>query len=63
MLLDRGAFSIPEFCEWARIGRTMAFAEIKAGRLIVTKAGKRSLIRVADAEAWLNALPKSANAA
>jgi hypothetical protein len=62
-MIDRGAFSIPEFCEWARIGRTMAFAEIKASRLIVTKCGKRSLIRVSDAEAWIQSLPKSAKAA
>jgi hypothetical protein len=63
MVNDRGAFSIPEFCAWVRIGRTMAFGEIKAGRLTVTKCGKRSLIRVSDAEAWLQALPKSAKAA
>lgn len=63
MTHDRGAFSIPEFCQWAGIGRTLAFAEIKAGRLTVTKCGKRSLIRVADAQAWLDSLPKGVKAA
>lgn len=63
MMQERGAFSIPEFCQWAGIGRTLAFAEIKLGRFRVTKAGKRSLIRVEDATAWLDSLPKTGKAA
>jgi hypothetical protein len=60
---ERGAFSFPDFCQWAGIGRTRAYEEIKAGRLTVTKCGKRTLVRVDDAKAWLNSLPKGAKAA
>jgi hypothetical protein len=62
-LSNIGAFPIPDFCRWAGIGRTTAFGEIKAGRLVVSKCGKRSLIRIADAEAWLKSLPTNAKAA
>jgi hypothetical protein len=60
---DRGAFTIPEFAQWARIGRTRVFEEIKAGRLAAVKCGARSLIRMSDAKAWLDNLPKAARAA
>ena len=61
-LNQRGAFSVHEFCEWAGIGRTKAFEQIAAGRLRASKIGKRTLIRITDAEAWLESLP-STNAA
>jgi hypothetical protein len=60
---DRGALTIPEFAEWVGIGRTMVFAEIKAGRLAVVKCRKRTLVRMADANVWLNNLPKAVKAA
>jgi hypothetical protein len=63
MNFERGAFSFLDFCSWAGIGRTRAYEEIKAGRLIVTKCGKRTLVRVEDARAWLDSLPKGAKAA
>jgi hypothetical protein len=52
-----GAMTIAEFCSWARIGRTMAYAEIKAGRLLLRKAGAKSLVTREAAEAWLRSLP------
>jgi hypothetical protein len=52
-----GAMTIAEFCTWARIGRTMAYAEIKAGRLVLRKAGAKSLVTRDAAEAWLHSLP------
>lgn len=52
-----GAFSVNDFCEWASIGRTAAYAEMKAGRLVARKFGRRTFIPVAEAERWLNALP------
>jgi hypothetical protein len=55
-----GAMTVGEFCEWARIGRTTLYAEVKAGRLVLRKAGAKSLILVADAEAWLRSLPTAA---
>ena len=52
-----GAMTIAEFCAWARIGRTMAYAEIKAGRLVLRKAGAKSLVTRDAAETWLRSLP------
>jgi hypothetical protein len=52
------AYSIDSFCKAYSIGRTKVYEEIKQGRLIVTKAGKKSLISAPAAEQWLNSLPK-----
>jgi len=52
-----GAFSVNDFCRWAGIGRTAAYAEMKAGRLIARKFGRRTFIPMVEAERWLNALP------
>ena len=52
-----GALSVRRFCKDYGISRTKTYAEIKGGRLKMKKLGTRSLIRVADAEAWLAALP------
>jgi len=54
---ERGAFSVPEFCDWAGIGRTKVYEEIEAQRLPVVKVGKRTLIRLYDAKEWLQRLP------
>jgi excisionase family DNA binding protein len=51
------AFSIAEFCDRYGIRRTKTYEEIKAGRLRIVKVGRRSLIKEADAESWLAALP------
>jgi hypothetical protein len=51
------AMSIRAFCEIFDIGRTSAYAEIKAGRLKVRKAGRRTLIGNDDAEEWWRSLP------
>lgn len=52
-----GAMSVDEFCRWACIGKTKAYAEVKAGRLQLRKIGAKSIIIRADAEAWLRNLP------
>lgn len=52
-----GAFSVNEFCFWAGIGRTAAYAEMKAGRLSARKFGRRTIIIKNEAERWLAALP------
>jgi hypothetical protein len=54
-------YSVGDFCRLYGIGRTSAYAEIGAGRLIAVKAGRRTLISHDAAEAWLDALP-AANA-
>jgi hypothetical protein len=50
-------FEIMEFCAWARVSRTIAFREIAAGRLRALRVGRKSLITIDNARAWLNSLP------
>ncbi len=54
---ELGAFSIEQFCEWAGIGRSLAYKEIATGRLRTKKVGRRTLITLDDARSWLNDLP------
>lgn len=51
------AMSILEFCQDYGVGRTMAYAEIRAKRLRARKAGKRTIVTRDDAEDWLRGLP------
>ena len=51
------AMTVPEFCRWARLGRTATYREVAAGRLVLRKCGAKSLILMSDAEAWLRSLP------
>jgi hypothetical protein len=53
----RGALSIAGFCDYASVGRTTAFEEIKVGRLIAHKRGRSTVILIEDADAWLQSLP------
>jgi hypothetical protein len=57
-----GAMTIPDFCRWACIGKTKAYAEVKAGRLSVRKIGSKTVVLRSDAEAWLHALPTASAA-
>jgi hypothetical protein len=50
---QREAFSIDEFCTAYGIGRTLAYAEMKAGQLKPVKIGRRTLIPVSAAADWL----------
>ena len=52
-----GAMTVSEFCDWARVGRTKAYAEAKAGRLTLRKIGTKTVILRSDAEGWLRSLP------
>ncbi|EME68719.1 excisionase [Paramagnetospirillum caucaseum] len=52
-----GSLSVNDFCRWAGIGRTAAYAEMKAGRLTARKFGRRTFIPMVEAERWLNSLP------
>lgn len=52
-----GVFSVNDFCQWAGIGRTAVYAELKAGRLTARKFGRRTIIPVSEAEKWLESLP------
>ena len=56
MQLEKALLSIPEFMAWASISRSQVYREIKAGKLRLTKRGRRSFIARQDAEAWLASL-------
>jgi len=58
----RLAYSIAELCEVAGVGRSFLYEEVKAGHLVLTKAGRRSIVLHDDAVAWLTNLPKLAPA-
>ncbi len=53
----KNALSINDFCERYDVGRTYAYQELAAGRLHAHKAGRRTIIPVAEAERWLRSLP------
>jgi hypothetical protein len=53
------AFSIEEAVAASGVGRTLIFEEIKAGRLVARKCGRRTLILKHDLALWLDALPRS----
>ncbi len=57
--LPKRAYSIPEVCEQASIGRTRLYSEISNGRLRTVKCGRRTLIRAEDMDAWLRSLGNS----
>lgn len=52
------AYSIAELSEMAGVGRSLLYEEVKAGHLVLTKAGRRSIVLHDDAVAWLTKLPK-----
>ena len=52
---ERGAFSVAEFCEWAGgISQAWAWQQLAEGKLASVKCGRRRLIPIEDAKAWLN---------
>ena len=57
------AYSVEEAAEALGLGRTMLYGEIAAGRLRAKKIGKRTIILVDDARAYLASLPELPSAA
>jgi excisionase family DNA binding protein len=51
------ALTVRNFCTRYGVGRSKTYEEIKAGRLVAVKVGRRTLIRECDAERWMQALP------
>jgi excisionase family DNA binding protein len=47
------AFSMGEFSKHVGVCRSFLYQEIRAGRLVTCKVGRRRLVRAADGEAWL----------
>lgn len=52
------AFTIDEFSQWARMGKTRVYEEIGKGALRAIKVGRRTLIPMEAAETWLSAQPE-----
>jgi len=52
-------YEISEFAEHFKVGTTTIYAQIKAGKLRLTKLGRKSLISHADAMAWATSLQTS----
>ena len=51
-------FSVGQFCEIYGICRSLAYVEIREGRLKARKAGRRTIIGDEDAEDWFSKLPR-----
>jgi hypothetical protein len=58
--LPVGAYSIEDFARLHSIGRSTAYGEIAAGRLVARKMRSRTVITSEDAEKWRANLPKLA---
>ena len=58
MFENRGALTVDEFCGWASIGRSKFYKEVEEGRIRLRKVGRKSVVTVADALAWLENLPE-----
>lgn len=55
--------TVAQFCASVPVGKTKAYAEIKAGRLKARKIGSKTVILARDAKAWLDSLPAMHDAA
>lgn len=54
---NRGALTVDEFCGWASIGRSKFYQEVNEGRIRLRKIGRKSVVLMTDANAWLANLP------
>jgi len=54
--LARRARTVKQFCADYGVGKTLTYAEIKAGRLRARKVGFKTLILHQDSEAWARSL-------
>jgi hypothetical protein len=61
--LSVGGMSLPEACRFIGIGRSLAFSEIRAGRLRARKIGRRTIVTREDAIMYLRSLPIAGAAA
>lgn len=62
ILESRGALTVDEFCGWASIGRSKFYQELQEGRIRIRKVGRKSVVTVPDALAWLESLPEGGRA-
>jgi excisionase family DNA binding protein len=62
LVLEKLGFSIDEFCKLSGLGRTFIYQAIADGKLVARKAGSRTILLPPDARAYLEGLPKIAEA-
>jgi hypothetical protein len=53
-----GASSIQKFAKRNNVSQSSAYKEIRAGRLLARKVGRRTIIFDEDERAWRDNLPK-----
>ncbi len=58
---ERLGFTVEQFAEAHGIGRTLVYAEAKAGRLKLAKVGRRSIVTVEAAASWRRLLDGEAD--
>ena len=56
------AYDIPTVIEMTGIGRTTIFGEIRDGKLVARKIGRRTVLMATDVRKWLEATPTVRNA-
>jgi excisionase family DNA binding protein len=59
MANSKVVFSVDEFRERYGVGKTTIYEEIRAGRLMAMKVGRRTIITEEDGQNWLRSLPKA----
>ena len=57
-VLLQKSYSLSEFARQNDIGLTTVRGEIKSGRLVARKIGRRTIITAEDASDWRDRLPK-----
>jgi excisionase family DNA binding protein len=57
---EKLAYSVDDVPKLTGVGRSFIYEQIKAGRLVIKKAGRRTLIFDTDLKAWLASLPGKA---
>lgn len=57
--MRKQAYTVNETIKEIGIGRSKLYAEIKAGKIVPRKIGKKTIFLAKDIEGYLNALPKA----
>lgn len=60
VVTDRIAGTVSEFCSAMGIGRTLFYEEVRRGRIKILKAGRRTLVPIAEQKAYLQRLEEVA---
>ena len=57
-IADKAALSIDDCAELSGTGKTLLYAEIKAGHIVARKIRDRTVVLRPDFDAWLSTLPR-----